>query len=65
MPLISALVGYWLIGFPVAYLLGFPLGLHGVGIWLGLAAGLLATAIILVTRFALRDRLGLTSRVVV
>jgi MATE family multidrug resistance protein len=63
MPLVIALIGYWAIGFPVAYILGFPLGLQGVGVWFGLAAGLAATAIILVIRFAMRDRLGLTSRV--
>jgi len=59
-PLVIAVVGYWAIGFPVAYVLGFPLGLRGVGIWFGLAAGLASVAVVLTTRFALRDRLGLT-----
>ncbi|HEX4297216.1 MAG TPA: MATE family efflux transporter, partial [Devosia sp.] len=62
MPLVIALVGYWLVGFPVAYVLAFPLGLKGVGIWIGLASGLAAVALVLTLRFALRDRLGLTSR---
>jgi MATE family multidrug resistance protein len=44
---------------PAAYLLGFPLGLRGVGVWLGLALGLAVVAIVLTTRFALRERLGL------
>ena len=62
MPLVIALFGYWVVGFPVAYLLAFPAGFAGVGIWFGLAAGLAAVAIILTIRFALRDRLRLTSR---
>jgi MATE family multidrug resistance protein len=61
-PLVIALFGYWAVGFPVAYLLGFPLGLRGVGIWLGLASGLATTAVILAARFALRERLGLLRR---
>ena len=65
MPLVIALVGYWLIGAPVAYLCGFVFGLRGVGIWYGLALGLAVVAVVLVTRFALRERLGLTRAVVV
>jgi MATE family multidrug resistance protein len=62
MPMLLAIAGYWLCGMPVAYVLGFPLGLRGVGIWLGLAAGLAVVAIVLTTRFALRERLGLLRR---
>ena len=58
-PMIIALVGYWIIGMPVAYICGFVLGWRGVGIWIGLAFGLAAVAIVLVARFAMRDRLGL------
>jgi MATE family multidrug resistance protein len=61
-PLIIALIGYWLVGFPVAYLGGFIFGWRGVGIWIGLAAGLAAVALTLTIRFALRERLGLTDR---
>jgi MATE family multidrug resistance protein len=63
-PLVIALVGYWVVGFPTAWLLSMPLGLKGMGVWWGLAAGLAATALILTLRWAMRDRLGLTSRVV-
>jgi len=59
MPMILALIGYWLIGLPTAYLCGFILGWRGVGIWLGLAAGLAFVAVVLTLRFARRDRLGL------
>lgn len=39
-PMIMAVVSYWGIGMPVAYLLGFVFGLEGAGIWLGLTVGL-------------------------
>ena len=58
-PLIIAFIGYWVVGFPIAYIFAFPLGLGGVGIWYGLAAGLAAVALVLTLRFALRERLGL------
>lgn len=59
MPLILALIGFWVVGFPVSYLCGFVLGLGGMGIWYGLATGLAVSATLLVTRFARRERLGL------
>lgn len=58
-PMIFALVGYWLVGIGVGTLLAFPLGMEGLGIWLGLASGLGAVAILLVIRWSLRARLGL------
>ncbi|SDG46947.1 MATE family efflux transporter [Pelagibacterium luteolum] len=61
-PMVIALTGYWGIGMPVAWYLGSPDRLAGVGIWLGLAAGLSVCAIVLTARFAMRDRLGLLNR---
>jgi MATE family multidrug resistance protein len=58
-PMFLAIIGYWIVGLPVAYLLGFVLDWRGTGIWLGLAAGLAFVAVVLVTRFAMRERLGL------
>ena len=58
-PMVLAIFGYWAVGLPVAYILGFVVGWRGVGIWIGLAAGLAFVAVVLVTRFALRERLGL------
>jgi MATE family multidrug resistance protein len=49
-PMLLAAVGYWLIGVPLSLLLGFHWGLDGVGIWLGLAGGLAAAALMLVLR---------------
>lgn len=60
-PMIVAFVGYWLVGLPVAWGLGFGLGWGGQGVWLGLAAGLAFVAAVLVTRFALREKLGLVA----
>lgn len=58
-PMLLAILGYWAVGLPIAYVLGFTLGWRGLGIWIGLAAGLAFVAAVLVTRFALRERLGL------
>ncbi|MRH22839.1 MATE family efflux transporter [Rhodovulum strictum] len=53
-PLAIAVVGYWLVGMPVAWGLGFGLGWGGVGIWLGLAAGLAVAGVAMMARFWLR-----------
>jgi MATE family multidrug resistance protein len=53
-PMLIALTGYWVIGLPTGYLLGFRVGLEGVGVWLGLAAGLAAAAGLLMARLARR-----------
>ena len=58
-PMIFALVGYWGFGMPLSLLLAFKLGFGGQGIWIGLAAGLLAVAIVMVWRWTMRERLGL------
>lgn len=50
-PMYVAIIGYWVIGLPVGYLLGFNFGLRGVGVWLGLAAGLIFVAAVLIYRF--------------
>ncbi|MEU7641973.1 MULTISPECIES: MATE family efflux transporter [unclassified Streptomyces] len=46
------LIGYWLIGLPAAWLLGYAAELHTLGIWLGLLTGLAATAILLLRRYS-------------
>ena len=58
-PMLVAVVGYWAVGLPIGYLLGFVVGWRGLGIWIGLAAALAAVAVVLVARFAMRERLGL------
>lgn len=61
-PMLLAIIGYWAVGLPIAYILGFTLNWRGIGIWTGLAAGLAFVAVVLVTRFALRERIGLVPR---
>lgn len=61
-PMVAALIGYWIIGIGVAYVAAFTFDLRGVGIWLGLAAGLACVAVALTLRFAWRERIGLLSR---
>ncbi|WP_340314787.1 MATE family efflux transporter [Rhizorhabdus argentea] len=60
-PMIFAAIGYWVIGIGVGTLLAFPLGMGGLGIWLGLACGLGVVAVLLVWRWTRRERLGLVS----
>jgi MATE family multidrug resistance protein len=56
-PMVLAAIGYWGVGLPLGYLLAFPGGLGGVGIWLGLFCGLASVAVMLVIRWMLRSRL--------
>ncbi|GAB4382399.1 MATE family efflux transporter [Albidovulum sp.] len=50
-PLWITVISYWLIGIPASYALAFPLGLGGVGLWLGLTVGLAVAAMLLSARF--------------
>lgn len=50
-PFFANVIGHWLVGFPVAVLLGFHLRLGIVGLWWGLCAGLTAVATLLLIRF--------------
>jgi MATE family multidrug resistance protein len=59
-PMLFALVGYWVVGIGVGVWLAFDRGWQGVGIWAGLASGLTLVAALLILRWAARERLGLT-----
>jgi MATE family multidrug resistance protein len=50
-PMIIATLSYWVVGMPVAYVLGFVLGWGGVGVWLGLAVGLAGAGVFMMWRF--------------
>lgn len=50
-PMLIALVGYWIVGIPVGIGLAWDLGLAGAGIWLGFCAGLSVVATMLVLRW--------------
>ena len=54
-PFLIALICYWVVGFPVAWMLGFgyfeALDLGVYGYWIGMATGLTCAAILLLYRF--------------
>ena len=58
-PMLYAIFGYWTAGFGAAIVLGFHTRLAGVGVWIGLAIGLIVVAALLLMRWKNRKRLGL------
>lgn len=50
-PMIMAAISYWAVGLSTSYVLGFSVGLGGIGVWLGLVLGLSAAALLLMLRF--------------
>ncbi len=55
-PLLLAVLSYWAIGFVAALLLGFTFGLGAIGIWIALTIGLVAFAVLLISRFHVLTR---------
>lgn len=55
-PMIINVLGFWLAGLPVSWILGLQLGLGPVGVWWGLTLGLVVVAVFLVMR--VRGRLA-------
>ena len=53
LPLLFAVISYWGIGFCMAYVLAFHTRLGAPGVWIGLSAGTLVYAALLVVRFRL------------
>jgi MATE family multidrug resistance protein len=50
-PFLANVAAHWLVGFPIAMLLGFGLGMGALGMWLGLTAGLVVISGLLTLRF--------------
>ncbi|HJD44622.1 MAG TPA: MATE family efflux transporter [Candidatus Paenalcaligenes intestinipullorum] len=50
-PMVLALIGYWVIGVPVGALLAFGFDFEGVGIWMGLVCGLTVVAVLMTLRW--------------
>jgi multidrug resistance protein, MATE family len=58
-PLLFAVVSYWLIGFTLACVLGFKTSLGAIGVWVGLSCGTAVYAAALILRFRrLASRFG-------
>jgi MATE family multidrug resistance protein len=55
-PMLSNLVGHWLLGLPIGYALCFRWGRGVIGLWVGLCIGLVAVAVVLLWVWALRVR---------
>jgi MATE family multidrug resistance protein len=51
-PLLANLAAHWTIGLPVGYVLAFPMGRGLVGLWIGLAVGLICVGVFLVGSWA-------------
>ena len=51
-PMISNLVGHWVLGLPVGCYLAFRAGRGVFGVWIGLCLGLVVVALVLVTVWA-------------
>lgn len=60
-PMVFAASGYWIVGFGTAVWFGFGLDMAGLGIWIGLAAGLAAVAVLMVGRWLMRTRIGIVT----
>ncbi|MEP2265378.1 MATE family efflux transporter [Parasphingorhabdus sp.] len=58
-PMIFALMGYWFIGVGVGAGLAFWQEWEGIGLWVGLASGLGIVAVLMLTRWMMRERIGL------
>jgi multidrug resistance protein, MATE family len=57
------LVGYWVVGLPVGWWLGFHRKMGAVGLWMGLCAGLMIAGVALVTVWGRTVRQGVGGRV--
>ena len=57
-PMAMAMVGYWVIGAPTGFVLGFFTPLEGVGLWIGLAVGLAVVSLMLFVRWRAKERAG-------
>lgn len=55
-PMLFAMLGYWVLGVPIGAFLAFVVGWGGVGVWLGLATGLTIVAVLLTSRWLTRIR---------
>ncbi|MBL6945461.1 MAG: MATE family efflux transporter [Rhodospirillales bacterium] len=57
-PMTFAAFGYWALGLSAGYLLGFKAELGAIGVWIGMAVGLIAVAVFHAARFRYLVRKG-------
>jgi MATE family, multidrug efflux pump len=55
-PTAITFIAYWVLGLPIAYVLGFSFKLGVQGVWIGLLIGLAASAVMLTLRFNRRSK---------
>lgn len=55
-PMLAGVAGHWLLGLPLGWWLGLGRGYGVVGLWVGLCAGLIAVAAVLVGTWVVRAR---------
>lgn len=53
-PMLANLTAHWLFGLPLGYTLCFTLGFGVIGLWIGLSAGLMVVAVVLVAIWSRR-----------
>jgi multidrug resistance protein, MATE family len=58
-PMFFAAFGYWVVGIGVGAWLAFRQGWDGIGVWTGLATGLTIVSVLMITRWSMREKLGL------
>lgn len=61
-PVATNLVGHWLLGLPIGYVLCFELGWGAPGLWVGLSVGLIAVGVLLLYVWANRVELAAVAR---
>jgi MATE family multidrug resistance protein len=55
-PMVTAAVGYWMVGLPLGYVLCFRSGYGASGLWIGMAVGLFTVGVVLVWVWSFRVR---------
>ncbi|MEZ4778307.1 MAG: MATE family efflux transporter [Flavobacteriaceae bacterium] len=62
-PTLITFIAYWLIGFPISFYLGMYTEYTSAGIWIGLLAGLTASAVLLFLRFQVLSKRLIASKI--
>ena len=61
-PTLYVMLAYWVLALPLGGLLAFPLGMGVLGLWIALALGLAASAVLLSYRFFRLTRLKIAQK---